>query len=52
MAEATGVRAAELCAVEWATAVEQELDAAKVHLVETKAVLQKSLEALDVERKA
>ena len=32
--------------------VERELDAAKVHLVETEAALQKSLEALEVERKA
>ena len=42
----------ELRAVEWVTAVEWELDAMKVHLVETEAALQKSLEALEVERKA
>ena len=52
VAEATGARALELCAVERATTVEQKLDAAKVHLVETEAALQKSLEALEVEQKA
>jgi len=45
-------RATELLAVERAAAVERELDAAKVHLVETEAVLQKSLEVLEAERKA
>ena len=39
----------ELHAVEWMTATEWEL---KVHLVETEAVLQKSLEILEAERKA
>ena len=43
---------AELCAVEWATAAKRELDTAKVHLVETEAVLEKSLEALEIEQKA
>ena len=47
-----GARAAELRAVEWATTAERELNVAKVHLAETEAVLQKSLEALKVERKA
>ena len=51
-AEATGARAAELRAVERATVVEWELGAVKVHLAETKVALQKSLEALEVERKA
>ena len=46
-----GARAAELRAVKRATAVEWELDTVKVHLVETEAALQKSLEALEVERK-
>jgi len=50
--EVTGARVAELHAVERAIAAERELDAAKVHLVETKAALQKSLEALEEERKA
>ena len=44
-AETMGARAAELRAVKWATAVEWELDTVKVHLVETEAALQKSLEA-------
>ena len=35
--------------VERATTAEQELNAPKVHLVETEAVLQKSLEALEAE---
>ena len=43
---------AELRSVERATAAERELDAAKVHLAETEAALQKSLEALKAERKA
>jgi len=51
-AEATGARATELLAVEWATGAERELNAAKVHLAETEAALQKSLEALEAERKA
>jgi len=51
-AEATGARAVELRAVERATAVEQELDAVKAHLVKTEGALQKSLEALGAERKA
>ena len=51
-AEAMGARAAELLAVEQATAAERELDAAKVHLAETEAALQKSLEALEMEQKA
>ena len=38
-AEAMGARAVELLAVERATAVERELDAAKVHLAKTKAAL-------------
>ena len=36
--------------VERVTAAEQGLDTVKVHLAETKAVLQKSLEALERER--
>ena len=51
-AKATRARAMELHAVEWATAAERELDVAKVHLAETEAELQKSLKALEVERKA
>ena len=50
--EAIGARAVELRAVERATAAEQELDAAKVHLAKTKGGLQTSLEALEAERKA
>ena len=42
-AEATEARVAELLVVEWATATERGLDAAKVHQAETEAVLQKSL---------
>ena len=38
---------AELLVVEQVTAAERGLNAAKVHLAETKAVLQKSLEALE-----
>ena len=41
--EVTGARAAGMRAVERATAAERELDAMKVHLAETKAMLQKSL---------
>ena len=48
----TGARATELLAVERATAAEREVDVAKVHLAETEVVLQKSLEALETERKA
>ena len=51
-AETTGARAAELRAVEQATAAKQELDTAKVHLAETEVELQKSLDALEVEWKA
>lgn len=47
-----GARAAELRAIERATAAKRELDATKVHLAKTKAVLQKSLEPLEVEQKA
>ena len=47
-----GARNVELCAVKRATAVERELGAVKVHLVETEVALQKSLEALEVELKA
>ena len=42
----------ELGAVERATTAERELDVAKVHLAETEAAPQKSLEALEVKRKA
>ena len=51
-AKVTGAWATELCVIERATAAEQELDAVKAHLAETEAALQKSLEALEVERKA
>jgi len=37
---------------ERATVTEQELNTVKVHLAETKAALQKSLEALEMEQKA
>ena len=47
-----GAWTVELRAVERATAVEQKHDAAKAHFAETEAVLRKSLEALEVERKA
>ena len=47
-----GAWAAELRAVERATVAEQKLNAMKAHLVETKATLRKSLEALEAERKA
>ena len=43
-----GAWAIELCAVERMTAAEQKLDTAKAHLVETKAALRKSLDALEV----
>ena len=42
----------KLRAVERVTAAKQKLDMMKVHLVETEAVLQKSLEALEAEQKA
>ena len=42
----------ELLMAERATAAEGGLDAAKVHLGETEAALQKYLEALEMERKA
>ena len=48
----TGARATELCAIEWVTATEREINAVKVHLAETEAVLQKSLEALEAKQKA
>ena len=41
-----GARVAELLVVERATAAERGLDTVKVHLAETEAALQKSLEAL------
>ena len=47
-----GARAAELLVADRATAAEWELDGAKVHLEETEAMLQKSLESLETERKA
>ena len=50
--EATGAWALELLVVEQATATKRGLDAAKVHLAKTEAVLHKSLEALEMERKA
>ena len=46
VAEVTGARAVELLTVERATAAEQRLAVAKVHLTETEAALQKSLETL------
>ena len=51
-AQATGAWAVELLAVEQATAAERRLAAAKVHLMETEAALQKSLETPEIERKA
>ena len=47
-----GAQVAELHVVEWVTTVEWELDMVKVHLAETEAALQKSLEALEAEQKA
>ena len=47
-----GAWVAKLLMVERATAAEQGLDAAKVHLAETETMLQKSLEAIEMERKA
>ena len=47
-----GAWAVELRAVERATAAEWELNAAKAQLVDTEAMQQKSLEALEAERKA
>ena len=52
VAEAMGAWAAELLAAERATTAERGLDAAKVHLAEIEAVIQKSLEALETEQKA
>ena len=52
VAKATGAWAAELLAAEQVTAAERGLDAVKVYLAETEAVLQKSLEALETEQKA
>ena len=51
-AEVAAARTEGQCAVERATATEQKLDVAKAHMVETEAVLRKSLEALELERKA
>ena len=51
-AKATGAWAVELLVVEWATVAEWGLNAVKVHLAETEVVLRKSLEALEMERKA
>ena len=51
-AEVMGARAVELRAVKRANAAERELDAVKAHLAEIEVVLQKSLEALEAERKA
>ncbi|XP_066316564.1 uncharacterized protein [Miscanthus floridulus] len=51
-AEAMGAQAAKMRAVEWAAVAEQKLDMAKAHLVETEMALEKSLEALEAERKA
>ena len=42
----------ELLTAKRATAAERGLDTAMVHLAETEAALQKSLEALETERKA
>ena len=50
--EVMGEQVAELLAAEWATVIERGLDVAKVHLAETEAVLQKSLETLETEQKA
>ena len=47
-----GARVAELLVVERATAAERGLDTVKVHLAETEAALQKSLETLEMKRKA
>ena len=47
-----GAQAVELLMAKRATAVEQGLNAAKVHLAKTEAALQKSLETLETERKA
>ena len=47
-----GARAAELRVVERATTAEWELNVVKAHLEETEVALQKSLEALEAERKA
>ena len=50
--EASRARVVELLAVEQATTVERGLDVVKVHLAKTKAALLKSLDALEMERKA
>ena len=47
-----GSRVVEMRAVERVTATEQKLDMAKAHLAKTEAALRKSLEALEIERKA
>ena len=47
-----GARAVELLVVERATVAERGLDTTKFHLAENKAALQKSLDALETERKA
>ena len=47
-----GAQATELLMAEQATAAEQGLDTAKVRLAEIKVALQKSLEALETERRA
>ena len=52
VAKATGAWAAELLVAERATAAERGLTAVKVHLTETEAALQKSLETLETQRKA
>jgi len=51
-AVAMGTWLSELLVMERATAAKRGLNAAKVHLAETKATLQKSLEALEIEWKA
>jgi len=50
-AKAIGAQEAELLMVKWATITERGLDAAKVHLAETKVALQKSLDALEMKQK-
>ena len=52
VSKAMGAWVVELRAVERATTAKQKVDAAKAHLAETEAVLSKSLEALEAERKA
>lgn len=41
---------AEQCIVEWATAIEQKLNVAQAHLVETEVALGECLEALKAEQ--